>query len=93
MKTFDYVMYENKICVLTEIRENQSSVAGVMMPETGDSYFVFECDVSNDKIETYNATVSEKSIVHRLREWRKSHPDIFNFLEQELSLIHPFIKK
>ena len=93
MKTFDYVMYENKICVLTEIRENQSSVAGVMMPETGDSYFVFECDVSNDKIETYNATVSEKSIAHRLREWRKSHPDIFNFLEQELSLIHPFIKK
>lgn len=93
MKTFDYVMYDNRICILTDIRDKQSSVAGIMMPETGDSYFVFECDVSNDKIENYDAPVSEKSIIHRLREWRKYHPDIFNFLEQELSLIHPFVKK
>lgn len=93
MKTFDYVIYENKICVLTEIRENQSSVAGVMMPSTGDSYFVFECDVSNNKIKECKTPVSEKSIIYRLREWRISHPDIFNFIDQELSLIHYFNKK
>lgn len=93
MNTFDYVMYEDKICVLTDIRETQSSVAGVMMPSTGDSYFVFECDVSNDKIEECKTPVSERSIIHRLREWRKSHSDIFEFIEQEMSLIHHFNKK
>ena len=93
MKNFDYVMYKGKICVLTEQHENKSSIAGIMMPSTGDYYFAFEIDTNNDNISECTIPVSEKSIIYRLREWRISHSNIFEFLEQEMGLIHYFSKK
>ena len=93
MKDFDYVMYEGKICVLTEYHEGKSSIAGIMMPSSGDYYFAFEVDTDNKNISKCTIPVSEKSIIYRLCEWRKSHPNIFDFLEQEMSLIHYFNKK
>lgn len=93
MKNFDYILYDGKICILTEHREKSSSIAGIMMPATGDSYFVFEVDVPNNKIEKCDSIVSEKSIIHRLKKWRIEHGEIFNFIEYEMSLIHQFVKK
>lgn len=90
MKKFDYVMYEGKVCILTEQRETNSTIAGIMMPNSGDYYFAFESDTNNENISECEMPISDKSIIYRLREWRKNHPDVFGFLDHELSLIHQF---
>lgn len=90
MKEFDYVMYEGKVCILTEQREANSTIAGIMMSDNGDYYFAFEADTNNENISECEIPISNKSIIYRLREWRKTHSDIFGFLDHELSLIHHF---
>ena len=91
MNNFDYVMHENHICVLINQNETFSTIAGVNLIGSRDSYFAYEIDVPNDHVSECNIEISEQSIIHRLRLWRMTHRYVFGFLDQELTLIHPFI--
>lgn len=90
MKEFDYVIYNNTVCILIDRKDSIATIAGVMAPETCEYYFAFEIDTSLGNIGECKISISPKSIIGRLRKWRIGHPDIFGFMDNELSLIHPF---
>ena len=90
MKRLDYVIYENKICILNKVGDLKSSIVGINIFDDGDCYFVLEFDAPNHKIKECTVAISERSIIYRLREWLKNHKNAFNFLEHEMTYIHQF---
>lgn len=90
MKEFDYVIYKESICVLVCLSEDKATIDGIMTNIHNDSYFIYEVDVPINSISACNIDVSDKSMISRLRSYRRRNINIFGFVDEELSLIHSF---
>lgn len=91
MRKFTYVEYNSSICILVNNTDIRATIAGIDMPSQSDSFYVYEIEVPIDEVKQTNIEVFPSSMLYRLREYRMTHRDIFGFVEQEMSLMHPFL--
>ena len=90
LTSFSFVSYNGKSCILIDRNNDVATIAGLFLYDNYSCLSVYEADVKIEELEPIGYEVNKQSMLYRLMNHRKKYGNIYNFVDEEISLIHQF---